>query len=348
MSSVGLIQVDGKIPNLALMQIAAYHRSLGDEPFLIWLDPDGQRRKRKRRAFARGMFDVADQTYASILFSFNSDILEDIQRELPDAICGGTGIDYTNKLPANIAESNPCDAWFLYPRFGAHVGFSMKGCRYRCDFCCIPTKEPGKPWVNSSIGELLKNPNGGDRLILLDNDFFGGPNWRDNLLEILDRKLKVSFCQGLNIRILTDEQATMLRKVEFYNSSFNKRQVTFAWDRIYDETKVKAGLDRAFAAGFKPYEIAFFVFVGHNTTEAEDLHRIQTIQGWGCDPYVMPKDKANPYQQRLARWVNHKPLFKSVAWQDYQKPTTNSQLEKATRLRELPVLPFLALKQQSS
>lgn len=309
---VGLIQVDGKLPNLALMQIASYMKQ--QRIPVGWYDRD------KPSEFA--------VTFASQIFSFSK------FDPPPRCYIGGTGIDFKNKLQPEIAACNPGNAWFLYPDFTAHLGFSMKGCRFNCDFCCVPQKE-GRPWANSSIDDLLTNPSGGDRLILLDNDFFGGPNWKDNLLEIQDRKLKVSFCQGLNIRIITDEQAEMLAKTRFWNSSFKTRQVTFAWDRFDDEKWIKAGIDRCLRAGLKPYQMRFFVLVGFDTTEEQDLYRIEflrnvRIPGYkkGCDPFVMPYDKSDPYQNKLARWVNHVALFKSVAWKDYKGPMSKARLNR--------------------
>jgi len=32
----------------------------------------------------------------------------------------------------------------------------------------------------------------------------------------------------------------------------------------------------------------------------------------------MPYDKCNDYQKKFTRWVNHKAIFKSVAWKDYK------------------------------
>jgi len=38
-----------------------------------------------------------------------------------------------------------------------------------------------------------------------------------------------------------------------------------------------------------------------------------------CDPFVMPYDKENIYQKRFTRWVNHKAIFNSVKWEDYNR-----------------------------
>src|SRR5580700_6709020 len=180
---IGIIQADGKFPNLALMQICSYHEQRGDT--VSWYNGP---------LFS----DWYDKVYASKIFSFS---------KMPmvghgvDFQIGGTGIDFYNRLQPEIENCIP--SYTLYPKCDYHIGFSMKGCRFACKFCCVPKKE-GRPKINSTIDSLLINPKGGNRLMLLDNDFFGGrPEWKPNLERIIELNLKVCFIQGLNIRIIT-------------------------------------------------------------------------------------------------------------------------------------------------
>lgn len=292
---IGLVQVDGKIPNLALMQIAAYHEAQGHH--VEWF---------KGTLFAAEYAKV----YASKIFKFSA-----MPPLPPDAIIGGTGIDFFNRLPPEIEAMTP--SYSLYPNCDYHLGFSMKGCRFRCAFCCVPTKE-GRPRINAAIDDLLINPHGGDKLMLLDNDFFGGADWRINLQRIIELKLRVCFVQGLNIRILTDEQAQLLAQCRYRSSKFTEHRVTFAWDRFKDERLIRAGIERCLKAGIKPHSMQFFVLIGFDTTEAEDLYRVNLLKDYGCEPFVMPYDKFDSYQKRFARWVNHKAIFKTVPWPDYK------------------------------
>jgi hypothetical protein len=293
---VGLVQIDGKLPNLALMQICAYHESQGHQ--VEW--------------FGGELFsDEYDKVYASKIFQFS-----DMPQLPPNALIGGTGIDFFNKLPEEIAACQP--SYSLYPDCNYHIGFSMKGCRFRCKFCCVPTKE-GKPVAYQSIDEILINPKGGDRLVLLDNDFFGGSNWKANLERIIELDLKVNFNQGLNIRIFKDEQAELLAECKFYNLNFTSRYLTFAWDRWQDEKLIFAGIERCGRYGIKPNQMQFFVLIGFDTTPEQDLERVTKLWDKGALPFVMPYNKNNEYQKRFARWVNHRAIFKSVKWEDYGK-----------------------------
>ena len=294
--NIGLLQVDGKIPNLALMQIAKYHEDLGD----------------KVERYLGGLFNsYYDKIYASKIFNFSE------MPELPKkALIGGTGIDFYNTLPIEIANCLP--SYTLYPECNYHLGFSMKGCRFNCSFCCVPKKE-GKPYYNSNIDNLLTNPNGGNRLMLLDNDYFGSPNWNTDLKRMVELKLKVCFVQGLNIRILTEPQAELLSEVKYYNSKFKSRYLTFAWDKYKDEKLIRKGINICNKAGIPSSNMQFFVLIGYDTTPEQDYHRVMTLyEELGVLPFIMPYNKKDLYQKRFARWVNHRAIFKTVKWKDYK------------------------------
>lgn len=291
---VGLVQVDGKLPNLALMQICAYHEAQGHQ--VEWF---------KGELYA----DEYDEIYASQIFGFSR------LPQLPArAKIGGTGINFTNTLPPEIDACEP--SYSLYPDCTYHVGFSMKGCRFNCAFCCVPKKE-GRPRVNSSIDDLLINPNGGNRLMLLDNDFFGGADWYQNLTRIVELDLKVCFVQGLNIRILKDEQAELLSKCRYHSAAFTHRYLTFAWDRYKDGRLIFEGIDRCVRYGIKPQNMQFFVLIGYDTTPEQDMERVMRLKDAGCLPYVMPYNKDDAYQRAFTGWVNKRAVFNRVPWTAY-------------------------------
>jgi hypothetical protein len=181
----------------------------------------------------------------------------------------------------------------------------------------LPEKE-GRARANHSIAKIWTN-RGSDFLWLLDNDFFGNPQWRERIEEIRELNLRVCFLQGLNIRIITEEQAHALASVRFRSKSGKASVCSFAWDRIRDEKWIRRGIDRLQSAGIKTWQMQFFVLIGYDTTEEEDLHRVRMLKSLGCDPYAMPYDKTDPYQKKFCRWVNHRAIFQSVEWEDYTR-----------------------------
>jgi hypothetical protein len=291
---IGIHQADGKIPNLALMRIAAYHKSQGDE-VERWTGP---------------LFPY-DQVYASKIFKFTED-----PNLPPGAITGGTGYANDSKLPEEMTSVDPSGGWFLHKNYKNHLGFSERGCRLNCKFCVVPEKD-GKPAKAADIGDLLTNPRGEDRLVLLDDDFLGHPDVENVFLDLIGRKLRVNFICGLNIRLITERQAALLAETHFVNNSFKMKIVSFAWDQYRDQKLIIRGFNRCLDAGIKPYQMQFFVLIGFDSTPEQDRERVEKIRALGADPFVMAYDRTKPYQRKFQRWVNRRELFNSTSFENY-------------------------------
>jgi hypothetical protein len=77
-----LIQLDGKLPNLALMRVSSHHRAKGDKVQL-----------RIGAAFEKRFDDKFDKVDASAIFEKSRPLIERLMRVYPMAIVGGTGHD---------------------------------------------------------------------------------------------------------------------------------------------------------------------------------------------------------------------------------------------------------------
>ena len=290
---IALLDVDSKIPNLALMKIAAWHREQGDQ--VEW--------------YSELWDDSFDRVYASKIFTFSDGSMLDYDR----MIVGGTGSESSQNLPAEIERMTPDYSIYNYPH---NIGFAMRGCRLRCSFCVVPAKE-GKPKPTNTIDELWTQRTS-DFLVLLDNDFFGNPEWPDRVDELVKYNLRVNFSQGLNIRNMKPEQAEALASVRFRNPSGKEGRVTFAWDDPRHEKLIHKGMETVLKAGIKPWQMAFYVLIGYHSTPEEDLHRVEVLRDYGVDPYAMPYDKDDPYQRDFTRWVNHRATFNSIPFSEYR------------------------------
>lgn len=309
MMRVALYDVDSKIPNLALMKLSAHHKARGDAvtPYLPLFKDD------------------YDKVYASKIFNFSDGTFLD--KETMEI--GGTGYDLLKTLPQEIEDLQPDYSFYNYPH---NIGFTMRGCRLACSFCVVPQKE-GKPKPYNTIEEIWRQRDS-RFIMLLDNDFFGNPLWKDRIEEIREFRLKVNFSQGLNIRNIKEDQAEAVASVNFTNANRSKKQVYFAWDDPRHEKLIHKGIKRMVDAGIKTRQMAFYVLIGYHSTEEEDLYRVEMLRSYGCDPYVMPYDKFNDYQKKFTRWVNHKAIFKSVSWSDYKTgiKKQSGQAQKQGRL----------------
>src|SRR5207244_11122047 len=87
--AVRLTQLDGKLPNLALMKIARFHRDRGDEIVFS-------------KHVERGMFEPDySAVYGSAIFADSADRVATFKASFPDAIVGGAW---------NTADNNQVEA----------------------------------------------------------------------------------------------------------------------------------------------------------------------------------------------------------------------------------------------
>ncbi len=198
-----LLQLDGKLPNIALMRIAAHHRALGHSVEL--------RKVGNAKAVERQLWDEPDQVYASLIFERTRPVAERLQVVHPEAVIGGTGWDLATTLEQHGVTTLRQD-YSIYPGFDPSIGFLQRGCRLRCSFCVVPKKE-GKVRHEQTVSQLWRGGDHPRELHLLDNDFFGNPAWRERIAEIRDGGFKVCFSQGINARALDKESAAAIASV---------------------------------------------------------------------------------------------------------------------------------------
>jgi hypothetical protein len=287
--NVLLCQIDGSIPNLALMRIAAHHRSLGDEVQI-----------RHGAAFTRGLWDAApDKVYASAIFLKSRPTAQSLLDMFPDAIIGGTGWNISRTLESEGIPEGPLD-YTLYPRFRQSIGFTQRGCRLRCSFCVVPQKE-GAMRPEATVYDIWRGDPWPRELLLLDNDFFGQPKWRDRVQEIRDGGFKVSFNQGINARFLTDEAAEAIASLDYRDDSMKVKRIYTAWDNLKDEKRLFDGLNRLVKYGVKPDHIMVYMLCGYWPGETR--------------PYPMPYVRT-PELVGFQRWVIGA-YDKRVSWEDW-------------------------------
>lgn len=287
--NVKLIDVDSKIPNLALMQLSQYHKSLGDNVG----------------------FDIPNphKVYISCIFSKNASKAKGIATLYPDAevILGGSGVDLHSKIPDPACKIKP--DYNLYPNVNYDLGFTTRGCIRKCPFCIVPEKE-GKLYRWQHISDFHQE---GHKIVkLLDNNIGADRNWFfENTNFLIDNNLKVNITQGMDIRILTEEIAKQLSKLKFVNDIIN-----FAWDNVKDEEKIFAGIDMLKDAGVPTKKVSFYVLTGYNSTFDEDKYRCEKLRDAGVLCFVM-QYKPNKNTRQLARWANKRWIYKSVPFSEY-------------------------------
>ena len=279
---VGLIDVDSKIPNLALMKISNYHKLKGDS--VKWYRP---------------LFDNLDKLYLSKVFNFTPDY-----KYLPDCeiVKGGSGYDVKSKLELNIESTDP--DYSIYPTCNYSIQFFSRGCIRNCPFCIVREKEG---YINP-VKPMRLNPKG-KHIEILDNNFFANPEWKQASEQILEWNQPVNF-HGVDARIMTEEHAYYLNQFK------HLKQMHIAWDNPKEDLLPKL---KEITKHIKPYKLMCYVLIGYWSTKEEDLYRVEKLRKLKIDPFVMAYDKSDIYQKNFARWVNHKAIWRTVKWEDYKK-----------------------------
>jgi hypothetical protein len=297
---IGLIDVDGKLPNLALMKISSFYKAKGEQVEFV----------QTNRKY--------EKIFVSCLFTWNKSDVEKILKIYPHAEVGGTGWDIHKELPSEIEACSPDYELYtvadILPRIkggiatkeskikkaetivDAGMGFTSRGCVRNCGFCFVPPKEGTFKQV-ANIGELL-NPKS-NVLILMDNNLTADPDVIDKLHEIRDRGLIVDITQGIDVRLLTPEIAQALSEVK------HLRSVHYAWDLMGFEHQVMDGI-KILSEHVKRYKHLCMMLTGYNTTFEEDMYRFHKLRDMGVSPYVMPYNKEYPTKKHhcFTAWVN--------------------------------------------
>ncbi len=287
---IGLINIDSKIPNLALMKISAYHKAKGDT--VSWFD----------------MFETYDKVYASKVFSYTPDYA--YYPAGIETVIGGSGYIGNYTVLADEIE-HTCPDYSLYPDMDYSMGFITRGCIRTCNFCIVPKKE-GHIRPNADIDEFIRHKN----LICLDNNVLASDFGLKQIEKIIDRKIKVDFNQGLDARIIAENPdiAELLSKVKWL------KPVRMAMDNMGEvDAVIKATeLLRKYKTTPKAYSV--YILVRNDIEDA--LKRVEICRELNLNPFAQPY--LNPLSEKYAvsrdqrdfiSWVNRKSFFKKMPYE---------------------------------
>jgi len=331
-----LIDLDSRIPNLALMHLSTWRKSLGNKVDLL---------KLRGGPLALAGFQEYAEAWISCVFDWNFGLAVNVanhlkRRGIPVHI-GGSGFSLYINLPEHV-ESLPPD-YQLYGDDRA-IGFIQRGCIRKCGFCSVPRKEgrladnpyrPLEAWV----------PDRFRKICLLDNEFAGLPYDRAELererargneysttqLEIFttlkSHDWLVSITQGYDIRLVSVDKAKMLADWKPRSIKFDEIRLYFSWDYFGIEPYVRQGIQRLLDAGFKGRELMCYCLVGFTgqggTTHFQDLYRAYTLwKQYGVNPFIMRYNmrKDDNFLNQLARYWNRGPaIYRNTSFPDYAR-----------------------------
>lgn len=219
------------------------------------------------------------------------------------------------QLPPDIEHIYP--DYSLYPELTKNIayGFMSRGCPRGCDFCHVEAKEGRKSYKAADLSEFWR---GQKNIVLLDPNPIACKEWNDILQQLIDSGSWVDFSQGVDIRLMTEEKAEMIKRIKTKN-------IHFAWDRYEDKDKIipKFKMFKELT-GYDYQRLTVYMLCNFNTTIEQDLERVYTLKELGYNPYVMLYNKQNipsgSRLRKLQRWVNNRIIFRTCErFEDYQK-----------------------------
>ena len=306
---IGLIDVDGhNYPNLPLMKISAFHKREGDH--VEW--------------YQGILSNHKDRVYMSKVFSFTPDYEWVIDAD--EIIKGGSGYaielengrevyhkERDNDLPDEVEHMYP--DYTLYPKLtqDCAYGFLTRGCPRNCGFCHVASKEGRCSYKVANLGEFWK---GQKKVVLSDPNMLACPQHKELLQQLIDSKSLIEFNQGLDIRMINDENLELLRKCKL-------TQIHFAFDRWQDKDIIEPKL-RAFkeATGYDrgKGKVMVYILVNYDTELWQDIAIIQLCRELNFAPFPMIYDKehCDPIYRKLQRWCNNHVFWQCPTFEEYK------------------------------
>ena len=342
---VGIIDADlldngTRHPNLALLKISGYCKGKGHNVRLICDYSE---------LLLGSPFFMDEQDYdvlvLSCVFKFTKLPLQIKEMIAAGFIYwGGTGFDEINgpTLPNEVEHHMP--DYHLYDEFISRrtggdeklmkrdwddylsysVGFTTRGCIRHCGFCVNRLLNRVVPW--SPVEEFLDKTR---KCIYLwdDNIMAAPPRVFKHVMESLQQtNLPFQFRQGMDIRLMTDEKAELLKNVRYHGDYI------FAFDHyrmdIPKERKEVEQTLRGLAIWRKHCHKStkLYVLVAYDGLDEKDIEgtffRIQKLMEFGCLPYIMrfedyKTSRFRTLYTQLARWCNQPGFFKKMSFRQY-------------------------------
>ncbi len=311
-----LIDADSVIPNIPLMKISKWHKEKGDYVSLQKCNLPYYPNRKKVLHYALLDFE---KTYCSVVFEGNKEFIigENI-------IFGGTGVDLVTTLPPEIES---CDLdYSLYPGTDTSYGFITRGCIRKCLFCIVPLKE-GYIHKVSEIDRIVKHK----KVKFLDNNILAYPDHKSVLRELVDKKIKCQFNQGLDVRLIDGENSKLLSELNYLH------EYIFAFDSWSHRKVIENKL--LLLNWAKTWSLKFFVYIHPDMPLTETMRRIVFLKEHKCLAYIMRdiqcwNSRNNEFYIDISAYCNQVHLFKKMTFEEFlrKRHVSKNRIEQSLRI----------------
>jgi hypothetical protein len=288
--NVLLLNIDSKIPNLALMKISAFYKQNGDDVSI-------------------NNTYCPDIVYASVVFSKNKHLCDGLKFYYPNAkiFVGGYGFN-DKQLPHEIEHIMPDYSIF---NCGFSMGYTTRGCSRSCSFCIVPKME-GNIKKHSHPSEFWNQDH--DTIMFLDNNWLALPKWFNETSKwVLDQDLTLME-HGMDIRLVTERNIDRIRELRI------KPYYKFAYDSSGMSNIIieKLGLLKEHGFNLKQ-EVSFYVYLDSDREFDNALHRCKLLKDHGTNAYIMFNitQKRTHRVKLLQRWANRRWHYWACDFEEY-------------------------------
>jgi len=163
------------------------------------------------------------------------------------------------------------------------------------------------------------------KVMLLDNNLLAHPDHEKLLIQLIERRLEVCICQGLDIRLIDSGNAKLLKILRHRDAEFKRPRLYFSWDILGIEDAVVKGVEILKRRGIHPNRLFFYMLCGFDVSPEEytwdyfmehDWYRYERLKKLGVKPFIMKYNGRNdiPLLNAFARWVDwlHKARLKEL------------------------------------
>jgi hypothetical protein len=296
---IGLIDIDShNFPNLCLMKLSSWYKKQDDVVDLL---------KPEDVLLGQNMFNPYAKLYGAAVFNGHEKLIASLSSI--GVRIAGSGSGKMTTLPDYIEHIVP--DYSLYGIKNEAYGFLTRGCPRACPFCIVADKE-GK--VSHKVANLNEFWDGQSHIKLLDPNLLACADHMDLLNQLAESQAWVDFTQGLDARLLNDENIALLNKIKV-------KTIHFAWDNPMDMNIPDILCQFSIRSTIKDFrKLRVYVLCNYWSTHEQDLYRVYWLRDHGYDPYIMiyNKSQAPTPTRYLQRWVNNKRIFRSIPqFEDY-------------------------------
>ena len=297
-----LVNVDSRW-NMAIRRMYTYFAQQGHDVEMRDLKLSGYPHNR------RVTIDAADydRVYVSNIFEQNANRVSVCNCDF--VVYGGIGSrDPNRQLPAEIEATPP----YYAPDEKISYGFITRGCIRKCWFCKVPKYE-GKLKEYNPVESIVR---GVPREVVkfLDNNILAYPQHMDVFRWLIERKTRCEFNQGLDFRLVNDENLDALSRLNYEGCYI------FA----FDDPKYQPLLEKKLVLMKKyipkSWKLKFYIYYHPDMDLRELFDRVEWCRERECLPYVMRDAACWECENRdflidYAAYCNQAGMFKTMTFE---------------------------------